>query len=205
MPRGTVGERGDMKIPILSRIAGLPRRTRWIVISAIVLCGVELVLALVLSASWVKDAPRLLAFADKVKYFAPVVGNFDQVVRHPEGVRVFFSITICLLPLKIFLFYLYMYINETKISLSFWIKLLIVVAAIGLLLGTLALSNSSRAGFRGINEFISSGIKYEGVLLWISWSIFELGCTSFFVSTTLLILWKECVSLFHNLKGRKNE
>jgi hypothetical protein len=92
-----------MKLPILSRIANLPPRTRRIVISVLLLYGVELILALVLSASWVKDAPCLLAFADVLRHFAPVIGNFDPIARHPEGVRVFLAITICLLPLKTFL------------------------------------------------------------------------------------------------------
>jgi hypothetical protein len=173
-------------------------------------CGVELVLALALSASWVKDVPRLLAFADEVKYFAPVVGNFDQVVRHPEGVRVFFAITICLLPLKAFLFYMYIYVTydpqeEAKNLMSSSVTLLIMVMATIALFCTLTFDTSSRSSFRGINSLTISGIKSEGFLLWFSWCICFLGCTAFIVSVTLLILWKKCVSLFHNLKGRKNE
>jgi hypothetical protein len=164
----------------------------------------------VLSASWVKDAPRLLAFADEVKRFAAVVSNFDQVVPHPEGVQVFFAITICLLPLKILLFYLYMHLTydpqeEAKTPLSFLMIIMFIFMPIGELFYILTFDRFRGADAKGMKAFMIFGIKSEGFFLWLSWSIIALGCASFVVSGTLLTLWKKCISVFHNLKGSKNE
>jgi hypothetical protein len=194
-----------MRIPVVSRIAGLPLRTRWIVISVILLCGVELILALVLSASWVKDAPHLLMFADKIKRFAPVVGNFDQVARYPEGVRVFLAITICLLPLKILVWSIYWSREEDDSKVSLWNVALAIFMAIFFLFYTLT-HKGEIDGPRSLFAQVFVGIKSgNGALLWFSWSIVLLSADSLIVSWSLLIIWKKCISVFHNLKGRKNE
>jgi hypothetical protein len=76
-------------------------------ICAALLYGLELLLALLLSATWVKDVPWLLAFAAGVEKVAPIVGQFDRIARYPEGLRVFLALTVLLLPLKVWLAYMW--------------------------------------------------------------------------------------------------
>jgi hypothetical protein len=52
---------------------------------------------------------------------------------------------------------------------------------------------------RGTQAFMIFGVKSEGFLFWFSWSIFALGFVSWFVSGTLLVLWKRGISFLHNL------
>ncbi|MDR3323430.1 MAG: transposase [Zoogloeaceae bacterium] len=73
---------------------------RWLIVYAVLIYGGELLLAIQLSATWVKNVPQLLAFASVVEQFAPVVGHFDRIARYPEGTRVFLALTLALLPLK---------------------------------------------------------------------------------------------------------
>jgi hypothetical protein len=75
--------------------------------SAALLYGLELLLALLLSAAWVKNVPWLLAFAAGVEKVAPIVGQFDRIARYPEGLRVFLALTVLLLPLKVWLAYMW--------------------------------------------------------------------------------------------------
>jgi hypothetical protein len=185
-------------VALMVKIARSDPRYKKPIIHLAILAGVELLLALFLSATWVKDVPRLLEFADLINRFAPVVGNFDQVARYPEGTRVFLAITICLLPLKVFLFGVCAYVewDPRDVQWSFWKFLLFAFMAIIMLYGVLTFNNSlgSRAGFW------QEGIKLGGILLWFSWSISLFGTLSFMLSGTLVAIWQKCISLFHNLR-----
>jgi hypothetical protein len=67
--------------------------------------ALELLLAIILSASWVKGVPWLLAFAASVEKVAPMVGHFDRIARYPEGLRVFLAITFFFMPVKAWIVY----------------------------------------------------------------------------------------------------
>jgi hypothetical protein len=69
------------------------------------LYALELLLAILLSASWVKGAPWLLAFAASVEKVAPMVGYFDRIARYPEGLRVFLAVTFFFIPVKAWIVY----------------------------------------------------------------------------------------------------
>jgi hypothetical protein len=179
----------------MAKAARNPRYKKPMIFIAI-LFGVELLLALCLSADWVKEVPQLLAFAEIIKRFTPVVGNFDRVALYPEGTRVFLAITICLLPLKVFLFG--MCSNDEK--WSFWKFLLVIFMTLIMSYGILHFKNSPGSGFRGMGAFMETGIELGGILLWFSWSILLLGMLSFMLSGTLIAIWQKCISLFHNLR-----
>jgi hypothetical protein len=68
------------------------------------LWGIELSLALVFGAGWVKDVPQLLAFATEVGRFAPFIRNF-RTTQYTETLQMFMAITLCLIPLKVLLLY----------------------------------------------------------------------------------------------------
>jgi hypothetical protein len=165
-----------------------------------ILLGMELLLALFLSATWVKNVPRLLEFADLINRFAPVVGNFDQVARYPEGTRVFLAITICLLPLKVFLFGVCAYMSWDDKEVSIRDFLLIIFMTPIMSYGILHFKNSPGSDFRGMGAFMETGIELGGILLWFSWSILLLGLLSSLISGTLIAIWQKCISLFHNLR-----
>jgi hypothetical protein len=164
-----------------------------------ILAGVELLLALCLSADWVKDVPRLLDFADLIGRFAPVVGNFDQIAHYPEGTRVFLAITICLLPLKTFLLGVCAYIKwDSSDGRRPWRGVLFFVFGTFIMTyGVLTFHSRPGAGFRGMGAFLQSGMELGGILLWFSWSILLFGMVSFLLSVTLLTIWYKCASLFH--------
>jgi uncharacterized membrane protein len=187
---------------LMVKIARSNPRYKKPIIHLAILAGMELLLALSLSADWVKEAPRLLAFAEIIGRFAPVVGNFNQVALYPEGTRVFLAITICLLPLKIFLFCVCAYVIEGSRDEQLSVRnfLLIIFGTIIILYAALTFNNSPGSGFRGLGGFWKEGIKLGGILLWFSWSIFQLGMVSFLLSAALLAIWQKCISLFHNLR-----
>jgi hypothetical protein len=106
-------ERGYVLVSIADELASKAeeearRKKAWqwrLLRDVAILYGIELFLALLLNAAWVKEATPLIRFAAIVEWFAPTVGYFDRIARYPEGVRVTLAITLMLFPLKVWLAY----------------------------------------------------------------------------------------------------
>jgi hypothetical protein len=195
-----LGLGGILMVSVVAvKIAREDPRCKKPIIHMAILAGVELLLALCLSADWVKDVPRLLEFADLIGRLVPVVGNFDQIAHYPEGTRVFLAITVCLLPLKVFLFGVCAYIKwDTIDEQRPWRDVLFfVVGTILIIYVMLTFDNRPDPGYRGVGAFWRAGMEWGGVLLWFSWSIWQLGTITFLLSVTLLLIWRKCVTLFH--------
>ena len=182
-------------------------RTKWLLVCFFVLYGTELLLALLLSATWVKDASQLLAFAVQIERFAPVVGNFDQVARYPEGLRVFLAITICLLPLKVCLSYFAMNMipaeDPSKPLKDRTFGMLLTLLIVGIpLIGSLTFGSNRDDLGRGLLA-IYYGITAGGFFLWVTWSFIVLGINSIAIVAAIRVVNEWCTSLFKTERNRK--
>jgi hypothetical protein len=181
-------------------MAEMRTRTKWLFACFFVLYGAELLLALLLSAAWVKDAPQLLAFAARVKIFAPVVGYFDRVARYPEGLRVFLAISVCLLPLKACLSYFAINASsaiECEYASDKPLKERTFAMILGIFLAIFLLIEMLNFGSRGHNwrawSALWHGIATGGFFLWLSWSFIALGVTSLFLAAAAHTVRDWCI------------
>jgi hypothetical protein len=199
-----------VSVPIASFIIyGLAKmikgaRYGFAMICLLALFGVELLLAFALSATWVKDVPWLLAFAENIRTFAPVVGNFPSA-RYPEGTSVFFAITLCLLPLKVRVMYIFLCSFPEKDPKEAKVWLIIFCTLLSIVFLDLVLTfDDVVMRPRSIPGASSTEIKQGGFLLWCAWSCILLGFPAFFISNAILFTKVRLLSFF-NQKEDQNE
>ena len=89
-------------------------KNRYYLYLAICLYAFELFLAGIFNGSWVARVPLLQTFTRLMESAIPMIGFYDKVALHPEGLRVYLSMTWLLLPFKIFFWYKWLMGDEVR-------------------------------------------------------------------------------------------
>ena len=89
-------------------------KNRYYLYLAICLYAFELFLAGIFNGSWVARVPLFQTFTRLMESVIPMIGHFDRIALHPEGLRVYLSLTWLLLPLKAFFIYQWLMADEMK-------------------------------------------------------------------------------------------
>ena len=89
-------------------------KNRYYLYLAICLYAFKLFLAGIFNGSWVARVPLFQTFTRLMESVIPMIGHFDRIALHPEGLRVYLSLTWLLLPFKVFFIYQWLMADEMK-------------------------------------------------------------------------------------------